>query len=537
MLSALSLSLLAPMVGRAASLWPIIETNYGLIQGVIQHGVAQFLGVPYGEDTGGENRFMPPRPPRAWTGVRSVVALSDRAPQTPAVRPEPAVRAPDYNIWSSFEATEPESENCLTLNIWTPGVDERKRPVMVWLHPGGFATGAGAEPPTLGHNLARFGDVVVVSINHRLSALGYFYLEGVDSTCQGAANAGQLDQIAALEWVRDNIARFGGDPANVTIFGQSGGGAKVCTLMAMPGAQGLFHKAICQSGSYIECASPELATEAAVELMARLGLKSSQIAELQGLPAESIISAWALMPARFKRGFTPVRNGNHIPFDPFSPGALELSAQVPLMIGSTRDEATSLCQDAEAFELTWNTLPRKWAEWYARNVNPEYADEARVAAQIAAFRKAYPDETASQIFFRFASDIWTILNAIDIADRKSDFGGAPVYMYEVAFSTPVDGGRWGSPHSVELPLIFGTISEAPSIVQDTPAARAVGYQMRSCWVNFARHGRPHNPTIPAWKPFSRAERPALQFDWKTQLVNDYRGKDRDILRGLPTMRV
>lgn len=516
----------------------VAKTKAGLLRGLHDRGVLSFRGVPYAGDTGGAFRFRRPQPVAPWSGIRDATSFGDRAPQSGDSPRKSATEKPEYNVWTSFAATGRMSENCLNLNVWTPALTGQ-RPVMVWLHPGGFQSGAGAEPPTHGANLAMFGDVVVVTINHRLTALGYMYLNRWTSGLSPEdANPGQQDIIAALEWVRDNIEAFGGDAGNVTIFGQSGGGAKVCSLMATPRAKGLFHKAICQSGSYIECTSPELSTRGAAMLARRLGVAPGDLDALRRVPAQALVDAATdLARLDIHRMTDPVLDGALMPYQPFSPEAVALSADVPLMIGSTATEATSLNGDYEAFDLDWAGLKAKWMKPYETSFGLLQPREIDVDDQIAAFRAALPGESPSQLYFRYSSDIWTILNAITVADRQSAGGRAPVYMYELGYSTPVDGGRWGSPHSLDVPLIFRTMADAPSIVPVDAASHVVSEQMSAAWVAFAHTGDPSNKRLPAWPRFDRKERNAMVFDVQSKVVSDYRGADRRILDGVPTLRV
>ncbi len=514
---------------------PLVETSYGRIRGSQGNGVYRFLGVPYGVDTAGANRFLPPRPPESWTGVRDATQAGHKAPQTPATRPSPRPNAPAHSIFSSFRSDAPESEDCLILNVWTPGLDEARRPVMVWLHGGGFSSGAGLQPPTEGSNLSRLGDVVVVSINHRLGALGYLYLAGFGGRFAQAANQGQLDQILALQWVRDNITNFGGDPGNVTIFGQSGGGAKVSVLQSMPAAHGLFHKAICQSGSYLASATPEIGDAAARALMAQLDLRDGDLDALQRVPAGQLIDAMnAVIGQGMALGFEPIREGEQLPYRPYAPEALELSRDVPLMIGSTQSEATSTLQDAEVFDLAWDDLPRKWLGWANGPGREPQITPAQVAQQIAQFRAAYPLEGAGELYVRMVSDLHFIFNAITIAERKSAADGAPVWLYEVDYRTKVDNGQWGSPHSMDLPLVFANTDAAPSMITNEPEAQATSAAMLRAWTNFARHGDPNGAGLPNVPEYDMTTSPVYLFNSSPTMETDYRVEDRRILAGMPT---
>ncbi len=356
------------MAGAAVGLRPVFasqaspvvaHTTHGRIRGVEVSGIKVFKGVPYGASTAGRNRFMPPVAPEPWTGIRDATEYGASAPQS-----EPGVRRVVSPIGVAAAGLPGEGEDCLVLNIWTPAIgDNRKRPVMFWCHGGGFATGSGSSPVTDGTNLARRGDVVVVSLNHRLNVLGFASLERVAGPEFAASgDVGMLDIVRALEWVRDNIAEFGGDPGTVMVFGQSGGGRKVATLLAMPSAKGLFHRAIIESGATLKLVEPEQGARVARELLATLGLPADQGKALQTVPLDALMSAYFSVVRRMNvdqmtQGFSPLVDGRIVPQHPFHPVASAVSAGVPLMIGSTRTELTSSAA-TEEFSLTAAAIAR-----------------------------------------------------------------------------------------------------------------------------------------------------------------------------------
>jgi para-nitrobenzyl esterase len=408
-----------------------------------------------------------------------------------------------------------EGEDCLVLNIWTPATnDGRKRSVMLWCHGGGFATGSGSSPVTDGTNLARRGDVVVVTINHRLNVLGFTYLAefgGHDFAQSG--DLGMLDIVHALEWVRDNIAQFGGDSNTVTIFGQSGGGRKVGTLLAMPSAKGLFHRAIIESGPTIKLVERGQATRAAGELFAKLGLNKSQVRELQNLPVDKVMGAYfavirAMKVDQMTMGFSPTVDGNILPRHPFHPTAADVSPDVPLMLGSTRTELTNGA-GAALFSLSEDTMRGR-----IRRLLGEGAGHA-----IDVYQKANPGATPSDIYFLIASDNRYGAPVMKIAERRAALGKAPVYLYYFRWESPVDGGRLKSPHTIEIPFAFDNVKSSRLTAGSLEAA-ALADKVSDAWIAFARTGDPNTPKLPRWPSFNPANRPTMVFDNQSSVQND-----------------
>jgi len=498
--------------GAVDTKFVMAETALGRIRGVEVEGIKIFKGVPYGASTAGKNRFMPPADPTKWIGVRDALEFGASAPQT-----EPGVRRAAGSPRAVAAAGLPaESEDCLVLNVWTPAVgDGRKRPVMVWCHGGGFATGSGSSPVTEGANLARRGDVVVVTINHQLNVFGFTYLgELGGSEFASSGDVGMLDIVHALGWVRDNIAQFGGDPSTVTIFGQSGGGRKVGTLLAMPAARGLFHRAIIESGATITLVEREQAAKVARALLARLELNTNQVRELQQLPVERIMSAYfavvrSMNVDQMTQGFSPTVDGKAVPQHPFHPTASAVSADVPLMLGSTRTELTSSA-DAAAFSLSEDGMRDR-----IRTLLGEHAGSA-----IDVYRKANPGATASDLYFLIASDYRYSGPVMMIAERRAALGRGPVYLYYFRWETPVEGGRLKSPHTIEIPFAFDNVKIAARLTGGGPEAMALADKVSDGWIAFARTGDPNTPKLPRWPAFNPAERPTMVFNNQSTVQND-----------------
>jgi para-nitrobenzyl esterase len=408
-----------------------------------------------------------------------------------------------------------ESEDCLVLNIWTPAIkDGRKRPVMFWCHGGGFSSGSGSSPVTEGANLARRGDVVVVTINHRLNVLGFTSLEEVGGPEFAASgDVGMMDIVAGLRWVRDNIAEFGGDPNTVMIFGQSGGGRKVATLLAMPSAKGLFHRATIESGATLRLVEPNQGTNVARELMSTLGLSKTQVRELQTIPLDRLMSAYfdvvrKMNVDQMTQGFSPLVDGSVIPQHPFDP-ASSVSRDVPVMVGSTRTELTSSAQ-AEDFSLNESAMRAK-----VRALIGAHTDDA-----IQVYQKANPGATPSDLYFLIASDHRYSAPVIKIAERRAGLRGGPVYLYYFRWETPVDGGRLKSPHTIEIPFAFDNIKAATRLTGGGAEAMALADKVSDTWIAFARTGVPNTPKLPRWTPYNATDRPTMVFNNESRVEND-----------------
>jgi para-nitrobenzyl esterase len=494
----------------------IVETASGKLRGATEGGIHSFKGVPYGASTAGARRFLPPAPPEAWSGVRDALEYGPRAPQQEgAVRPA--------NAW--IRDGRPTSEDCLVLNVFTPGLkDNGKRPIMVYLHGGGYERGAGSAPGLDGGNLARTGDLVVVTLNHRLGAFGFTHLAGTDARFADAGNAGMLDIVAALRWVRDHAEAFGGDAGNVTIFGQSGGGSKVAVCMAMPEAKGLFHKAIMQSSSsHLRLATAENAARAAGRLLAQLGLDKPQAAKLQDVPADKLLAAYraAVAAANGNDSFRPVVDGRSVPHHPFDLNAPDLARDIPLLIGSCETEKSFYDVTADP-----KTLPLDAAQLVKEVARFVGIDRAKAEEVIAGYRENRPAAPGRDLFNVIASDHQYRRNAIEAAERKARQGGAPAYLYELTWKTPVLGGMLKTPHTLCLPFVFGNTAIAKDFTGTGPAQEALTRAVMGAWIAFARSGNPNHAGLPAWTPYQAKTRPTMIFDDDCRLALDPKPEDR-----------
>jgi para-nitrobenzyl esterase len=491
----------------AAGTQVIGETSFGRIRGTEVRGIKIFKGVPYGASTSGRNRFRPAVDPTPWTGVRDALQYGPTAPQT-----EPARRAPQA-------ALPAESEDCLVLNVWTPALnDGRKRPVMFWCHGGGFRTGSGSSERYDGTNLCLRGDVVVVTINHRLNVLGFAHLSDVAGPeFAESGTVGVTDIVHALRWVRTNIERFGGDPNTVMIYGQSGGGRKVATLLAMPSAKGLFHRAINESGPSIRLVERDQANVMATRLLAELGIPKTRARDLQTVPLDRMMAAYFATSRGMEReqltsGFAPVVDGRVIVQHPFHPTAAAVSADVPVIFGSNRTEMTlQLQSDTAAFSLDEAGMHKRVQEFLGDRAN----------AVLGVYRKANPGASPSDLFFLTISDHNYGAPIMKMAERRAALQRAPAYLYYFRWPTPVEGVQHGrTPHSLEIPFVFDNVVTAKAITGAGPDAIALADKMSEAWIQFARTGDPSVPKLPQWPAYDAAERSTMVFDNTCRVERD-----------------
>ena len=509
----------------------IVETTAGKLCGISIGPITGFLGIPYAAPPIPPHRFMAPRTAASWAGVRDAVRFANQAPQVlfafldPALANDPAQDANRAFHRGVADPVTPYGEDCLALNVWTPAATG-KRPVMVWLHGGGFASGSGSWGVWTGETLAAQQDVVVVTLNHRLNIFGFLSLQDHGGAAHGyATNVGMRDIVMALEWVRDNIAAFGGDAGNVTIFGQSGGGMKVSTLMAMPAAKGLFHRVIVQSGPSLRAVPRQRAAEVAGRALAHLGCG---LAGLQSVSVAALLSAFtaAREGARgVPRQFGPVVDGATLPSDPFETAAPVLAAGIPMLIGATSEEVTSLIGfgDPSIFSLTAGEL-------VARVALECGIDEAAAGALVATYRDARPAASPSQLFAAMTSDRRFGFGSVVEAERQAAQG--TVFAYRLVWQSPAAAGRYGAPHNLDLPLVFGR-DRAPGVTGDGTAHHALSAAMQTAWGNFARTGSPNHAGLPAWPAFDTARRATMVFDAVCGVAHDPGRAERLAQAALP----
>lgn len=481
----------------------IAQTEYGKVRGFILRGIHQFLGIPYGADTSGKNRFMPPEKPLPWNDIKPTIWWGNTAPQIMEKR--------YANVYSSFVDHwnyDDVSEDCLKLNIWTPALDKGNRPVIVWLHGGGFVNGNGIEQDGYhGENLARMGNIVFCSVNHRLGALGYCCLSSVGGPLS-SGNAGNLDLVASLEWIKNNISQFGGDPNNVTIIGQSGGGAKVTTLMNMPSAKGLFHKAVALSGSSLMGVNKEYAEKLGAKVLEEAGFKMGEFEKLQQMPwlefiqmanrSVSKLSDEAKKMGLQREGFSPVSDGIHLSSEPFFTGGM--SENIPLMINTTFHEWTPSRSDASLEKATWEEIIEKLGVRFGEKTN----------IIVSAFKKQFP--TASPV------EIWALIlsnrkNAVATADAKSKNGKAPVFVSWFGWQPPLFDGRMRAFHCIDICFWFYNTDLMFTHTGGGRRPKALSSKMASSFIQFVKTGNPNGGGLPAWLPYSTEK-------GETMILND-----------------
>jgi para-nitrobenzyl esterase len=494
-----------------------VATTTGRVRGLVRDRVNQFYGVPYGASTAAANRFMPPVKPASWTGVRDCFHVKERSPQDED--------GPISEVFS-LDRREPMGEDCLAVNVFTPALGAGNRAVMVWLHGGGFSGGSGNWLLYDGTNLARKEDVVVVSVTHRLNLFGFLHLAdlGGGEKWSSSSNVGMQDLVLALTWVRDNIAAFGGNPANVTVFGQSGGGSKVTTLMAMPAAKGLFHRAIAQSGAQLRGATRESATRAAEQFLARLGLSKNQLDRLQQLPWRDVQAAFFREPNIQGLGNGPVVDGRSLPRDQWSPDAPGMSADVPLIVGSTETE--------DAWSDPPPPLDMPEPDMMARVRRIASNDDAKARELVALYRRTHPGISTTDVWLIMNADNTRRANVQTLGELKSAQGRAPAYAYYFAWRSPVHKGQMKAYHTLDIPFVFSNVDLAASMTGSGQERYALEHKMSAAWAAFARTGSPNHADIPNWPAFNAADRATMIWNNEVKVVNDPHREERLALAAL-----
>ncbi len=485
---------------------PVARTTCGDVRGTTDSGIAVFKGIRYGADTR-PRRFMPPMRPKRWSGIHDALAYGPSCPQS--------------------RATEKSSEDCLFLNVWTPALrDGGKRAVMVYIHGGAYATGSGSANIYDGVKLCKRGNVVVVTLNHRLNAFGYLYL----ATLAGAqfadsGNAGQLDLVLALEWVRDNIAEFGGDPNTVMVFGQSGGGAKIATMMAMPAAKGLFHRAATMSGQQVTASGPLHATQRSETYLAALGVSKSNLDAIKEVPTDKLVEALGATDPIIGSGgvyFGPVLDERTLTRHPFYPDAPAQSAGIPMMIGNTHDETRAFITDDWAYRLTWDELPARLAADMRVDILPSLV--------IDKYKAWFPGISPSDLFF-LATTAARSWRAAIVEEELRAQAGTPAFAYQVDWPSPLDRRR--AQHMIDIPLAFDNTDKEGAITGNGESARAMASIMSETFIAFARTGDPNHKDFPLWKPYTLPNRETMVFDRPPHLENDPRGEQRRLFEKVP----
>lgn len=491
---------------------PVVETAHGRVQGYVENRINVFKGIPYGAPTGGRRRFLPALDPESWTGVRESIAYGRTAAQ--------------------WQGEAVGSEDCLALNVFTPAVgDGGRRPVMVWLHGGGFSSLSGSSPLYDGVNISQRGDVVLVSLNHRLNIFGFMHLgDMTGGAFSDSGNVGMLDIVHALRWIRDNITQFGGDPDNVTVFGESGGGRKVSTLLAMPDARGLFHRAIIQSGPGMTLQPRDRAHEMALSVLRELDIRPGDTGKLQDVPARELLRAYNRVEsrldgdARFKgvseqHGFVPTVGIDSLPRYAFNPDATPVSADVPILIGSNRHEYAYFgARDpvVQRNELTEDALRER-----VRRIAGNAADHV-----LDVYRRTYPGESPSWLWILMTSDRTYRFDSITIAQRRAMAEDqAPVWMYLFEWETPASDMR--AHHALEIGFVFDNTSREPGMSGGGDGAAALAGRMSDAWISFARNGNPNTPSLAEWPAYTPENRQTMIFNARSRVVSD---PDADVRR-------
>ncbi len=519
----------------AANSTPIAKTRYGSISGTLEDGIKVFRSVPYGGNTS-PVRFQAPLPPAPWIGVKACDAFTTRAPQLTALRGLEAIgSAPSLGSAGSVTAGAPpriapesgvQSEDCLRLNVFTPALrDHRKRPVLVYFHGGAYNNGSVNSALYDGKRLCHRGDVVVVTVNHRLNAFGFLYLGAIDpKQYPDSGNAGMLDLVLALEWVRENIVEFGGDPSRVLIFGQSGGGAKCATLMAMPSAHGLFHRVMTMSGQQVKGSSIDIASKRTEIMLGKLGITRANLADLNTMSWEKIQAT----AAETSSDWLPVVDEVVLSRDPFTPDAPPLSAAVPMILGNTHDETTV----SAPATLTWEDAPAALRNAIAIYLGPYSAEEV-----IAKYRTIYPDKSPIDVVIAAATAFRAWPGQVLEAERRAanPVSQPRTWVYQMNWHRDAPGAR--AVHTIDIPFMFDNLAAAPGQIGPTPedlaAAQPLADIMSGMLIHYAATGDPNHPGLPPWPSYDLKARNTMIWDRTPKIESDPRGEERRYAAGAP----
>lgn len=507
----------------------IADTAYGKVRGYQLRGIYHFLGIPYGDDTSGPNRFMPPQKPKPWTDIFPAVWWGNSAPQIMEKRYSNA-----YSSFVDHWNYDDVSEDCLRINVFTPAInDGKKRPVMVWLHGGGFVNGNGVEQDGYnGENFSRFGDVVFCSMNHRLGALGFTNLASAGGEkFASSGNVGMLDLVAALEWVRDNIANFGGDPGNVTIMGQSGGGAKVTTLTAMPSAKGLFHKAVVLSGAGIKSGEKDFSEKLGHYILAEAGLKPGQTDKLQAIPwldyiniansaAAKLSKDFPPAAAGIRRGFNPVVDGIVIPQHPYFPEPTPEAAAVPMIICSTLNETSPSRTDSKLELITLDEVKERVKQ------RPGIGDKA--GEVVDAYARVFPEKKPVEIWSMISSNRQSLIALADAKSKQSP----PVFVAWFCWQPPLFDNRMRSFHCSDICFWFYNTDLMLTHTGGGSRPRKLSEKMAASLLQFMKTGDPNGSSLGSWPKYSTANGETMVLDDIAEAKND---PDREARKTIPVL--
>jgi len=500
----------------------VVQIEEGKLAGESTGEVHSFKGIPYGEDTGGANRFSPPLKKKPWTGERQATNYGPDAPQLRGPKPKAGATTNNFDL--------PVSEDCLYLNVWSKDVTPGEpKPVMVWLHGGGFVSGSASGSMYDAHNLCSRGDVVVVSINHRLGAFGFLHLAYVDEKAPDVINLGMLDLLLALDWIKRNITAFGGDTENITLFGESGGGRKIATLLAMPEAQGLFHKGIIQSGPAVLMNTVQGVTNLAGLMLGKLGIDEEPLEHLKKVPVNDILNAQKAVidklgprPAGLAQVFAPVADGIILPFHPFHPVAPVISKDIALIVGYNETEWTLFMgRDPDLLELDEQGLLSR--------IEKVVGEKAKSIIEM--YRQHYPGVSESDLLAYILTGYSRYpIDSLVLAERKSDQLAAPVYLYTMTYRTDAGRGAMRTPHALEIPFVFDNVETSRRFVGSGDDPQAMAELMSTTWISFARTGDPNNNNIPNWNPYNTETRHTMIFDPDCRAELDFGKLERKIWR-------